>query len=130
METYKVGDRVHYDLGTDVFPATVVRVSEKYVTIREDKFKVDPEWKPDFIPGGFVGHVANNYEQKNIITEDPEGTHIRFSLREVPKNIRDYHKMSDDEAADKRRWIMVGGGGWRTGAMLRPGWHAFRDYNF
>lgn len=124
--TFNVGDRVHYSRGTDVQPATVVKVTSTAVYVRDDQFHIDPTWKADFIPGSFHGHTANNHSQRNIITENPEGYVHCFSRKLPPKHIRQYHNMPEGEGA---RWIAAGSD-WRTGSMLCPEWRAFYDYNF
>lgn len=126
---FHVGDRVHYDLGTDVYPGTVVRVTPTRVTVRTDTYHVDPTWEPEWIPGGFAGHVVNNREQRQIVEEDLDGAEMVFTAKRPPKNVRDYYRWTPEEAEAKTRYTMRGSD-WRTGPMLRHGWRAFRDYNF
>jgi hypothetical protein len=58
---------------TDVTPYEVVEVrTENKMMIRRMATERDPTWKMDFHPGGFVGHVANDREQRWFITPDPE----------------------------------------------------------
>lgn len=53
---------------SDVTPFEVVKAcTVKKLIIREMETIIDETWKPDFHPGGFVGHVANNRDQKWII---------------------------------------------------------------
>lgn len=58
---------------TDVEPFEVIneRTATKLV-IRGMNAELDPTWKPEFYPGGFVGHTANNREQRWLITPNPE----------------------------------------------------------
>ena len=66
---------------SDVNPFEVVRqVSEKTLEIRAMKAEKDPEWKPEFVPGGFAGHCINNSEQRWIITSDDQNPIIRIRL--------------------------------------------------
>ena len=80
-----VGDKVTRHIGSDADPWTVISVSDsgKTAVVQADKAELDPTWHPDFRPGGFAGHVANNADQRWIITPDPEGvtTTIRWTLR-------------------------------------------------
>jgi hypothetical protein len=65
---------------SDVTPYEVVRViSEKTVEIREMTAE-RAEWKPEWIPGGFAGHCANQSEQKWTITSNLESPVIRCRL--------------------------------------------------
>jgi hypothetical protein len=66
---------------TDVAPFELVRVvSEKTVEIRGMDAVLDESWKPEFIPGGFFGHTANNSEQKWVITSNPSNLVFRIRL--------------------------------------------------
>ena len=57
---------------TDVDPFEVVRaVSEKTLEVRAMNAVQNPDWKPDFVPGGFSAHCTNNGAQQWIITPDP-----------------------------------------------------------
>lgn len=120
---FKAGDKVHYGIGSDTYPATVVETTAQTVTVRRDKFHLDPEWEMDFIPGGFVGHVVNNHAQKNVIEDDPKGETAKFSVKRMPKKYRDYH------STDGYR-VLLSGTSWESGIALNHGWQAFRDFNF
>jgi hypothetical protein len=67
---------------TDREPFYIVKVNTpKKLTIRAANAVRDPTWKPDFHPGGFFGHTANNHEQRWTITPGPENAktiEIRF----------------------------------------------------
>ncbi len=66
---------------TDVFPFEVVRViSEKTVEIREMNADLDPEWKPDFVQGGFFGHTRNNGSQRYIYSRNVDAPILRARL--------------------------------------------------
>ena len=69
-------------LGSDVTPAEVTRVvSDKTIEVRWMKSEISPDWKPEFVEGGFAGHCTNNLDQKWIIEsdEDQEPFRLRFS---------------------------------------------------
>ena len=68
-------------LFTDVFPFEVVRViSEKTVEIREMIATLDPEWKRDFVPGGFFGHTRNNESQRYLFSRNVDAPILRARL--------------------------------------------------
>ena len=127
--TFAVGDRVHFDIGSDVYPGTVVKTTATTVTVRRDTYHVDPTWKPEWIPGGFAGHVTNNREQRQIVEEDLDGEQWTFTKKMPPKRIRDFHQYTPRQLEQRTRYTLRGTD-WRTGPMLRHGWRAFRDYNF
>jgi hypothetical protein len=63
---------------SDVNPYEIVRwVSDKTIEVRAMRAEVDPDWKPEVHVGGFFRHVANQHDQRWIITSDPEAPIIR-----------------------------------------------------
>ena len=69
-------------LYSDVRPCEVVEVkSEKKVIVREMKAERDPDWKPDFVAGGFTAHCTNNNRQNWICSSDPDGHLMAISKR-------------------------------------------------
>lgn len=101
----EVGDRANVCLYTDVNPCTVIRRTAKTITVRYDKGELDPNWKPEIIPGGFCGHCTNQEDQVWILEEDPNGHTETFRRR-------------------KNGWYN------RSDCRLTPGWKKFYDYNF
>lgn len=101
----EVGDHAHICHWSDVSPVTVIKRTAKTITVRYDKATRDPNWKPEWIPGGFSAYCTNNDEQKWIIEEDENGRTDTFRLRKC---------------------------GWRNKAdeKLLPGWMKHYDYNF
>jgi hypothetical protein len=81
---------------TDVTPYEVVRVvSDKTVDIRRMKSELNPEWKPNVLPGGFMGRCVNQVEQKWIITPDTSAPVIKARLnKEGWKSAYGKHKMN------------------------------------
>lgn len=66
---------------SDINPYEVVRaVSDKTLEIRRMNAERDPNFKPEFIPGGFSGHCVNQLDQEWIITSDPDAAVIRIRL--------------------------------------------------
>lgn len=67
---------------SDITPYEIVRViSEKTIEIRRMKAELNPEWKPEIIPGGFAGTCVNQNSQKWIITSDETARVERARLR-------------------------------------------------
>jgi len=70
----------HYGY-SDVNPFEIVRrVSDKTVEIRSMKAERDPDWKPDFVPGGFSAVCLNINSQKWVITSDESAKVFRIRL--------------------------------------------------
>jgi hypothetical protein len=66
---------------SDVNPFEIIRrVSDKTFEVRRMRAERDPSWKPEFIPGGFCGHVPNQRDQKWLISSDPDRPVIRIRL--------------------------------------------------
>jgi hypothetical protein len=103
---FAVGDGATLRIGTDAqaYTVTAVSASGQTITMRQDKATLDPAWRPRFVPGGFVGHVTNNYEQRWDYQPDLAGVTRKARLT-------------------KR--------GWRSnGTPVTTGRHQFHDYNF
>lgn len=101
-----VGDHAHVHLWTDSEPVTIIKKTRTTLTVRYDKARRDPNWKPEFIPGGFSAHCTNNDEQRWIIEEDPAG---RVEVFRWSKRLNAYQN---------------------NGCKLLPGWVKTYDYNF
>lgn len=101
----EAGDHAHICHWSDVSPVTVIKRTAKTITVRYDKAELDPNWKPEFVVGGFSAHCTNNDDQQWIITEDLNGRTETFRLRQV---------------------------GWRNKSdeKLYPEWMKKYDYNF
>ena len=70
----------HYGY-SDVNPYEIVRrISDKTIEVREMRAERNTNWKPEFVPGGFVGTVVNQDSQRWIITSDPTAPIIRIRL--------------------------------------------------
>lgn len=72
--------------------------------MQRDKATLDPDFKPEFYPGGFAGHVANNHAQTYSYESDPDGETRKARLT-------------------KRGWESLG-------FPVRKGRREFYDYNF
>jgi len=66
---------------SDIHPFEIVRrVSNKTIDIRGMDAELDPDWKPEIIPGGFAGHCVNQREQRWNIVSNPANRVIRIRL--------------------------------------------------
>ena len=100
------GDHAHVRLWSDSEPVTVIKKTPKTLTVRYDKAERDPDWKPEWIPGGFSAVCLNQSEQKWIIEENPDGRTEVFWWSST-KGVYQHH-----------------------GCPLYPGWYKYYDYNF
>ena len=103
----EVGDRAHVMMWSDIYPVTILRKTATTLTVRRDKATLDPNWKPDWIIGGFSAHCTNNEDQEWIIEEDPDG---EIEVFRWSKRLNCFKDKSD--------------------CKLLPGWKKFHDYNF
>ena len=101
------GEHCHIHHWSDVSPCTVIKRSKTTITVRHDKAERDPNWKPEWIPGGFSAVCTNIDEQKWIIEEDENGYVETFRWH---KNANCYENTA--------------------GEKLLPGWAKYYDYNF
>lgn len=104
---FEVGTGATICLYTDRYACTVIKRTEKTLTLRRDKAVLDPAFKPDFIPGGFLGTVVNQNEQEYTYEEDPEGEIFRAYWSEKNKGFYVYKCL-----------------------RVTEGRHEFYDYNF
>jgi len=78
-ETFKFANRYGY---SDVDPYEIVRrISDKTLEIREMDAERDPDYKPEFVVGGFSAVCLNQRDQKWIMTSKPNARVIRIRLR-------------------------------------------------
>lgn len=100
----KYANRIGY---SDVEPFEVVRVvSPKIIEVRAMKATLDPSWKPEMHPGGFVAHCSNQHEQRwDIVSDETRptlrlflrkdgyfyGAGSRFKLEDAPRKFYDYN---------------------------------------
>lgn len=83
---------------SDISPFEVVRViSDKTIEIREMKAELDPNWKPDMIPGGFSAHCVNQIDQKWIISPNENSIVIRIRKQKNGKwkSVFGEHRLSE-----------------------------------
>jgi hypothetical protein len=109
VQSFQIGDKVHYAIGSDVFPGVVSKVTPKTVTIRRSQSTLHPDWKPEIDIGGFAGHCVNQHSQQWEFSDDPDGREVKFTYR-----------------IKSQKFIAVGS---KT-EVLYEGWRRFHDYNF
>lgn len=102
----EVGDGATVCLWSDREAYTIIKRTAQSLTLQRDKATLSPDFKPEFIPGGFCGHCVNQNEQKYSYESDPEGKKITAW------------------------WSKKNNGFYWNGLHVIPGRHEFYDYNF
>ncbi len=69
----KVGDGVTIHLYADSHAGTIVEVTKFTVTIRRDKAILNPDFKPEFVSGGYGNICVNQDEQSYTYEPDENG---------------------------------------------------------
>lgn len=69
----QVGDGVTICLYSDKMAGTVIKRTAKTITVQRDKAIMDPNFKPQFVEGGFAGHCTNQDEQTYTYERDENG---------------------------------------------------------
>lgn len=79
----EVGDGVTVCYWSDSSAFTVVSVAKngKSFVMKKDDTTLDPNFKPEIIPGGFVGHCVNQNDQSYTYTFNPNASEIKVTLR-------------------------------------------------
>lgn len=103
----KVGDGATVNLYSDRYAGTIIKVTKSTITIRRDKATLSPDFKPEWIPGGFAAHCTNQDEQE--YTYEPNEKGETYTLHWSKKYNR--YGQPGDLTASKGR-------------------HEFYDYNF
>lgn len=104
---------------TDCWAGTIVKMSgsKKRIYVQKDDAVLDPNWKPEIIPGGFLGHCTNQREQTYTYSQNTENPIRVFTLR----------KMKSGETC----WKQVGANTNSRGSEAYLGYRRkFHDYNF
>ena len=68
-----VGDGCTYHLWSDAYACTVIKKTKKTITIQRDKATLSPNFKPEWVAGGFAGHCTNAEEQEYTYERNPNG---------------------------------------------------------
>lgn len=104
-----VGDGATLCLYSDRYACTVISKTAKTITVQRDKATLDPNFKPEFISGGFAVHCINQEDQRWTYDRDPNGEITRCFWSE------------------KLGRYTTGGD---QSVRISPGRHEFYDYNF
>jgi hypothetical protein len=115
-----IGEGVTVSVWTDAEAYTLIKRTATTMTLREDKATRNPNFKPEIVAGGFIGHCINQHEQTYTYEPDLAGVTIKVSLR----------RWTDEEGNERRRWKKVGTGTFERGGNVYPGRSKFHDYNF
>lgn len=107
--TVKVGDGATVCLHSDCHAGTIVKVTKCSITIQYDKATLDPNFKPEFVTGGFAGHCTNQEDQTYTYERNPEGR-------------KEVYRWSN-------KYNCYQGGGDGSVKVIK-GRHEFYDYNF
>lgn len=105
----EVGDGVTICYYSDRHACTVIARTKCSLTIQRDKAILDPNFKPEWVAGGFAGHCTNAEEQSYTYERDPNGEIYKCNWSE--KNGR-FQYGSDGSI------------------RIRRGRHEYYDYNF
>lgn len=105
----EVGDGVTYRLWSDAYACTVIKKTKKTLLIQRDKATLDPNFKPEWVAGGFAAHCTNNGDQEYTYERNENGEIYRCNWSE--KNGR-YQSGCDGSI------------------RITRGRHEFYDYNF
>lgn len=76
--TAKVGDGATVRYWSDAHACTIIKVTKATVTVRRDKATLDPDFKPEWVAGGFAGRCVNQSEQTYTYEDDPNGEVMTF----------------------------------------------------
>ncbi len=105
-DNVQIGDGATVCYWSDRHAGTVIRKTARTITIRQDKATLSPNWKPEFIPGGFAAHCVNQNEQEWLYEPDEDGRiYVAY-------------------------WSEKKVGYYSEGLRVISGRHEFYDYNF
>ena len=108
------GEYVTQTMYSDAHPFVVVSRTAQTITVLPVRTKLDPDWKPNILPGGFCGHCTNQETQTYIydgVDHDAKLTVLRL-------------KKSRYYGSDKL-WNSP-----KLGEFCANGADRFHDYNF
>lgn len=115
-----IGEGVTVSVWTHAEAFTIIKRTATTMTLRQDKATRSPDFKPEFIAGGFAGYCVNQNEQTYTYEPDLKGPVTKVSLR----------RWTDDEGNERRLWKQAGFRKFERGGSVYPGRHKFHDYNF
>lgn len=68
-----VGDGCTLYLFSDAYACTVIKRTNKTITIQRDKATLSPDFKPEWEVGGFAAHCTNSAEQEYTYERNENG---------------------------------------------------------
>lgn len=74
----KVGEGATINFWSDRQAATIIKVTKCSITVQRDKAILNPNFKPEFIIGGFSAHCTNQSEQSYTYEMDETGQTYTF----------------------------------------------------
>lgn len=74
----EVGQGVTIHFYSDAHAGTVIKKTKTTITIQQDIATLDPNFKPEFVTGGFAGHCTNQQDQTYTYERNPNGTTYTF----------------------------------------------------
>ncbi|HCC34091.1 MAG TPA: hypothetical protein DEQ02_00030 [Ruminococcaceae bacterium] len=69
----RIGEGATVNYWSDRHAGTIIKLTKTTITIQRDKATLAPDFKPEYIPGGFSVHCTNSGDQKWIYEPDPKG---------------------------------------------------------
>jgi hypothetical protein len=78
----EVGDGATICLYSDRHASTVIKRTKATITVQHDKAILEPNYKPEWIPGGFSAHCTNQEEQSYTYERNPDGSIETFRWSE------------------------------------------------
>lgn len=102
--TAKVGDGATICLWSDNHACTIIKKTKTTITVQRDKATLDPNFKPEFIIGGFAGHCTNQHEQTYTYERDENGSietfhwskkYNSYGIPSNPRLIKGRHEFYD-----------------------------------
>jgi len=78
----KVGDGITMCLYSDSHAYTIIKRTAKSITCQRDIAIRNPDFKPEFVAGGFAGHCTNQDEQTYTYNRDLNGSIDTFRWSE------------------------------------------------
>ena len=115
-----IGDGVSVSAWTDIAAFTIVKKTDKMITLRCDEATLINRDELRFQAGGFSAHCENQRDQRYSYEADPKGEVVKITLR----------RWVDEQGNERRKWKKVGNKTFAMGGNAYAGRRAFRDFNF
>lgn len=119
ISALQVGEGITVSLWSDSEAFTIISRTDTRMILQQDKATLSPDWKPEWVAGGFAGHCTNQCDQTYTYERDEQGRVIEISLRRYTHN-----------GTERRVWKKKGVGRKEIGGGVSRGRRKFHDYNF